>query len=140
MDIYLSTKPTKQDLSTLFDVELPIVILQDWNDEQAKSLEPVHTIIVADNRSEFPYGLSFQHQADDQESWLLNCARTLSVRLGCRALYTGNPVEPDNPFLCVVFDCGQAFLADDQDSVLAEGRGTPVSIIRRMPELDAETA
>jgi hypothetical protein len=140
LDVYLSAKPGAQDLSTLFDVELPIAIVQDWNDEQAQGLEPVHTVILTENRSEFPYGLSFQDQGDDQESWLLNCARTLSARLGCRTLYTGNPVEPDNPFLCVVFDSGLAFLADDQDSILAEGRGTPVSIIRRMPELDAEAA
>jgi hypothetical protein len=140
MDVYLSAKPSVQDLSTLFDVELPIVIVQDWNDEQAQALEPVHTVILTENRSEFPYGLSFQDQGGDQESWLLNCARTLSVRLGCRTLYTGNPAEPDNPFLCVVFDCDQAFLADDQDSVLAEGQGRPVRIIRRMPELDAKAA
>ena len=121
----------------MFDVELPIRILEGWNDEEARRLEPVHTVILTENKSEFPFGLSFQAQGKDHEDWLLQRARTLSVQLGCRTLYSGNPVEPNNPVLCIVFDSGQAFLADDEGSVLAEGRGGPVSIIRRLPELDA---
>lgn len=140
MDIFLSAKPNVQDLSALFEVELPVIILEDWNDKQARGLEPVHTVILTENRSEFPFGLSFQDQGNDHENWLLQCARTLSVQLGCRTLYSGNPVEPDNPFLCIVFDSGQAFLADDEGSTLAEGRGSPVNIIRRIPELDAKAA
>jgi hypothetical protein len=140
MDVFLSAKPSVQDLSALFEVDLPVVVLEDWNDEHSRGLDPVHTVILTENRSEFPFGLSFQDQEDDQESWLRNTARTLSVQLGCKTLYTGNPVEPENPFLCVVFDSGQAFLADDEGSILAEGRGGRVKIIRRIPELDAAAA
>jgi hypothetical protein len=140
MDVFLSAKPTVKDLSSLFEVNLPVVVLKDWDDERARELGSVHTVILTENRSEFPYGLSFQQQKEDQESWLLSCARSLSVQLRCRALYTGNPVNPDNPFLCVVFDSGRAFLADDEGSFLAEGRGGPVNILRRLPELDASTA
>ena len=140
MDIFLSVKPSAGDLSGLFEVELPIEILQDWSDEKARRLEPVHTVILTENASEFPFGLSFQPQGNEHEDWLLASARTLSVQLCCRTLYSGNPVEPDNPFLCIVFDSGRAFLADDEGSALAEGRGGPVSIVRRMPELDADSA
>jgi hypothetical protein len=140
MDIFLSAKPTVKDLSPLFEVDLPVVVLEDWDDERARELDAVHTVIRTENRSEFPYGLSFQEQTEDQERWLLSCARTLSVELGCLVLYTGNPVQPDNPFLCVVFDSGRAFLADDEGSILAEGQGGPVNILRRLPELDASLA
>ncbi len=140
MDIFLTVKPSVEALSSLFEVDLPVVVLEDWDDDQARGLGSVHTVILTENRSEFPYGLSFQPQNEDQESWLLSCARTLSVQLGCRVLYTGNPVEPDNPFLCVVFDSGRAFLADDEGTVLAEGQGGPVNILRRLPELDASPA
>lgn len=140
MDIFLSAKPTVKDLSSLFEVDLPVVVLEDWDDERAREFGSVHTVILTENRSEFPYGLSFQEQTVDQEKWLLSCAKTLSVELGCRVLYTGNPVQPDNPFLCVVFESGQAFLADDEGSILAEGRGGPVSILGRLPELDASSA
>ncbi|HQT26872.1 MAG TPA: hypothetical protein PLK99_09805 [Burkholderiales bacterium] len=137
MDIFLSVKPAVADIASLFEVELPVVVLDDWDDERARELGATHTVILTENRSEFPYGLSFQEQTEDQENWLLNCARKLSVNLGCRVLYTGNPVEPDNPFLCVVFDSGQAYLADDEGSMLAEGEGGPVDMLRRLPELDA---
>ena len=140
MDIYLSAKPTVKDLSALFEVDLPVVVLDDWDDERAREFGSAHTVIFTENRSEFPYGLAFQEQTEDQESWLLSCARKLSVGLGCRVLYTGNPVQPDNPFLCVVFDSGQAFLANDEGSILAEGQGGPVNILRRLPELDAPLA
>jgi hypothetical protein len=140
MDIFLSAKPTVKHLSSLFEVDLPVVVLEDWDDERARDFGSVHTVILAENRSEFPYGLSFQEQTENQESWLLSCARKLSVELGCRVLYTGNPVQPDNPFFCVVFDSGQAFLADDEGSILAEGQGGPVKILRRLPELDASLA
>lgn len=137
MDIFLSARPGVQDLSALFEVDLPVVVLDDWNDAHSRETAPVHTVILTENHSEFPFGLSFQDQQSDQESWLVNCARTLSVTLGCRTLYTGNPVDPDNPFLCVVFDSGQAYLADDEGSALAEGQGGPVKVIRRLPELDS---
>ena len=137
MDIFLSVKPAVADLSPLFDVDLPVVILEDWDDERAREIGAAHTVILTENRSEFPYGLSFQEQTEDQENWLLCSARKLSVNLKCRVLYTGNPVEPDNPFLCVVFDSGLAYLADDEGSMLAEGRGNPVNILQRLPELDA---
>lgn len=140
MDIFLSVRPAVADLSSLFEADLPVVVLEDWDDERARELGAVHTVILTENRSEFPYGLSFQEQTDDQENWLLSRARRLSADLGCRVLYTGNPVEPDNPFLCVVFDSGRAFLADDEGSMLAEGRGGPVRMLRRLPELDAPTA
>ena len=140
MDIFLSAKPTVADLSPLFEVDLPLVVLENWDDERARELGSVHTVILTENQSEFPYGLSFQEQSEDQENWLLSCAKRLSVDLGCRVLYTGNPVEPDNPFLCVIFDSGEAFLADDEGSMLAEGYGGPVNILRRLPELDASTA
>lgn len=140
MDIFLSAKPTVTDLSSLFEVDLPVVVLEDWDDERARQLGSAHTVILTENQSEFPYGLSFQQQTEDQENWLLNCAKKLSVDLGCRVLYTGNPVQPDNPFLCVIFDSGQAFLADDEGSMLAEGHGGPVNILRRLPKLDASNA
>jgi hypothetical protein len=137
MDIYLSVKPSVADLSSLFEVDLPVVLLDDWDDERARNLAAAHTVILAENKSEFPCGLSFQDQTENQEYWLMESARRLSVKLGCRALYTGNPVEPENPFLCVVFDSGRAYLADDEGSMLAEGRGGPVRMLKRLPELDA---
>lgn len=140
MDIFLTVKPAVADLAPLFEVNLPVVVLDDWDDERARELGSAHTVILTENGSEFPCGLSFQDQAEDQEEWLLNSARKLSVNLGCRALYTGNPVEPENPFLCVVFDSGRAYLADDEGSMLAEGRGGEVRMIRRLPELDAPEA
>ena len=140
MDIFLTAKPTVTDLSSLFDVDWPVLVLGDWDDERAREFGSAHTVILTENRSEFPYGLSFQAQTEDQESWLLSSARKLSVGLGCQVLYTGNPVQSDNPFLCVVFDSGQAFLADDEGSILAEGQGGPVKILRRLPELDASPA
>lgn len=138
MDIYLTVKPAAAtDLAQLFAVDLPVVMLEDWDDERVREIGAAHTVILTENKSEFPYGLSFQEQTDDQENWLLDSARKLSVKLRCRVLYTGNPVEPDNPFLCVVFDSGLAYLADDEGSMLAEGRGGEVNILRRLPELDA---
>lgn len=137
MDIYLSVKPTASDLAPLFEMDLPIVLLEDWDDDRARETGSAHTVILTGNKSEFPYGLSFQDQAEDQESWLLNSARKLSMKLGCRTLYTGNPVEPDNPFFCVVFDSGEAYLADEEGSMLGEGRGGAVKMLRRLPELDA---
>lgn len=140
MDIFLSIRPTANDLSSLFDVELPVNILKDWNDELAGDVGAVHTVILTENQSEFPYGLSFQEQIENQETWLLDSARKLSVTLNCRSLYTGNPLEPNNPFLCIVFDSGQAYLADDLGSILAEGKGGPVNLLRRLPDLDASAA
>ena len=140
MDIFLSTRPTADDLSAIFEVDLPVNILKDWNDELAGKIGSVHTVILSENQSEFPYGLSFQEHNGNQESWLLNCARKLSVALNCRALYTGNPMEPTNPFLCIVFDSGQAYLADDQGSILVEGKDGLVNILRRLPDLDAPAA
>ena len=139
MDIFLSTKPSAKNLSDLFEVNLPVVLLEGWDDERARELGSVHTVILTENRSEFPFGLSFQNQDQDQESWLLNGARALSKQLGCQTLFTGNPVNSNNPFLCAVFDCGRAYLADDEGSVLAEGKGGPVNILRRLPELDAQS-
>lgn len=140
MDIYLSIEPCLDDLAFLFEVELPVKVLTDWNDALAIETGCVHTVVFSANSSEFPVGLSFQQQSGDHEQWLLKAARSLSIRLRCRSLYTGNPVEPDNPFLCVVFDSGKAFLADDEGTELSEGTGKLVHTIKRIPELDAGVA
>ncbi len=137
MDIFLSIEPTAEQLSALFDDNLPVEILRDWDDEQARQFAAKHVVILTNNPSEFPFGLSFQAQGGDHERWLLNAARTLSVALDCDTVFAGDPSESDNPFLCVVFKSGAAFLADDEDSMLSEGRGGPVQILRPAPEIES---
>lgn len=115
-------------------------MLEDWSDEQAEQFVNEHLVVLQRNASEFPFGLSFQEQGDEHELWLRGAAGHLSVTLNCATLYTGNPFEPDNPFYCIVFESGRAYLADDEGSTLAEGEGGPVTIIRRAPELDVARA
>lgn len=138
MEIFLSVKPSPADLAGLFESDSPVVFAPAWH-LVAEHERHHNVVVVSENPSEFPIGLEFRPQSNDEEEqdiWLIIVARRLSQKLRCRTLFLGNPVEPEHPYLDVVFDCGLAFLADDMDSVWANEGDGPIRIIERLPQWD----
>ncbi len=135
MDLFLDIEPNLAALSALFGDKFEVVIVEQW-DPQDFALDR-HVVQRCSNDSEFPVGLGFAHACEDPERWLLEGARSLSLQLNCRCLYTGAPGTQGNPFHCVLFDNGVAWLADDRDSRLSGDGEGPVRLLRRLPDLDA---
>ncbi|MDF1824160.1 MAG: hypothetical protein P1U68_05940 [Verrucomicrobiales bacterium] len=132
MDLFLSKKPDEELLSRIVSDVRPVVFISDWISSPLS--EEHHVIVLSQNKSEFPWGLSFGKEADDQEAWLLSAAWNLSILAGCRTLYTGSPLERAKPWHCIVFDQGRAFLADDSETRLMGDGEQEVNILRRLDQ------
>lgn len=137
MDIFLTKKPNLHHFESVFGDDKSVLIIDGW-DAVPEDYCGTHLVMMSENESEFPIGLSFQSEQNDLENWLLNAARYLSVMLACRSLYTGSPLEGTNPYHSIVFMSGKAFLADDCDTKLAGEGEASVRIIRGVPKLDSK--
>lgn len=138
MDIFLTEKPSLHHLSSLFDDEKPVAIIDSW-EADPETASSSHIVVMRENTSEFPVGLAFQGQPGDQERWLLDAARRLSVLLECQSLYTGSPLEGAMQHHSIVFVSGKAFLASDYGTNLANEGEALVKLLRRVPKLDAKS-
>ena len=134
MDICTSVKPSATALAQIYDNDRRIVIESDWN---SSTFPPdANVLMLTENDSEYPFGLSFAHACADLETWLLNAARKLSVSMHCQTVYSGSPLADAKPYHCIMFDCGKAYLADDMETKLAGDGDRALQILRRVKELD----
>ena len=138
MDIFTEIKPTTEVIESLYKDGKPVEIIGEWESVNLEELELKHYVVLSENDSEFQFELEFQHGADatEHEKWLMHSAKILSVKLSCKVIYPGNIIDPDNPWLSTVFDCGKAYLADTSNSKLENDGKEKVKIMRALPELD----
>lgn len=138
-DICLSQQITLGDITAHFREIFPTIAI-DFRDLQ--NPDSWHacdiTVSIDENLSEFPCGLCVGARVIDRsigEIWLRELARTLSIRLQCQVWYGGGFGEYDSETHCIVWISGEAFLADDHDSLLFGGDGGAVKILHPLPEL-----
>jgi hypothetical protein len=89
---------------------------------------------IVDNPSEFPCGLCVGVNLTDAsrvEDWLRELARLLSIEFECRVVCDGSPFGDDqSPYWVIVWDAGEPYLGDDVHSLLGDGEGGSVRIVR----------
>lgn len=93
-------------------------------------------VVVTANQSEFPCGLSIMAQLKPQagrEIWLCGLAKALSDQLEARVCCDGTRVgESGSPYCSLIWDKGSPYLADDFETMLGDGEGGPLRVIRRL--------
>ena len=141
MDIALSKHVTPEDLQAGLSALLPgrvVHIFQDMADAPWPAFDVA--VSIHDNPSEYPCGLSVLVALIDEAgsaAWLRELARQLSIKFACRVICDGSEFGDDNsPFWSIVWDAGDAYLADDCNTIFADGEGGPVKIMRRLPTLE----
>lgn len=142
MDLFFDVKPSPSDFNDLFNSPLPVMFVHCLSEVTEQQCQNNHVVVCEQNTSEFPFGCGFSMQEQDEdenELWLMLVARNLSVRLNCKSLYTGCPVDITNPYYCVIFEAGSAYLGDDMGTILMDEGDRPIEIIKRLPILDCPT-
>ena len=93
--------------------------------------------IRSDSGSEYPTGISLHAEltpGSDRETWLREVSRCLSEHLHVRTIFDGSPFgDSDAPVWWLVWDAGQALLADDSNSIFADSGDGMVRIVRVLP-------
>jgi len=93
---------------------------------------------VRENKSEFPLVIDLNYKCSNGYQCYrknLHFAKELSILLKCKTICGGDGSYPgdNNPFWCVIWDNGRAYLADDCDSVFGgDEDGGEVKIVRRI--------
>jgi hypothetical protein len=94
------------------------------------------TVILHRNPSEFPVLLDVMPDPPDEPSVYrgqLRLAEFLSARLGCRTICDGSAHgDEPSPYWAIIWDSGEAYLADDANTVFVDGEGGPVRVVRRL--------
>lgn len=112
---------------------LSVAVRDTW-----EAVEPGLDVVLVrqPNDSEFPCGLSAGVKLEDGrdlEAWLRGLARALGERLATSAICDGSPYgDTTAPYWSVIWRDGEAYLGDDAETTLADGRGGPVRIVRRL--------
>ncbi len=79
-------------------------------------------------------GIPFQH-------WLIELARLLSVEFECETLCDGTNFGPDDsPYWSILWNKGEAFLADDSETDRPDQEVGPIRIIEPLPHLDLQVS
>ena len=138
MDIGIASQLTIADLQAALVAILPgcdVAVV-----ESHKALLGVTGDVIAvrvTSRSEFPTGISVNARLApgcDFEDWLRELARCLSEKLQARTICDGSPFgDSAAPYWSIVWESGQAFLADDCGTAFGDGEGGPVRIVRPLP-------
>lgn len=138
MDIGLGSDFSIDDLRAAFAKVLPgcwIDVVETIGDASNAACDVL--VIRSTNASEFPTGVSVNAKLQpgrDYEAWLREIARCLSETLATRTIFDGSPYgDTGAPYWSLVWDSGAPFLADDHETVFADGAGGPVQIIRPLP-------
>lgn len=135
MDIGASTILMPATLRKILASALPLCSVEVTDSDF--SAPPADVVVaITRNRSEFPMSIDVVVSLVDGVSpqrWLLELSRRISVAASCRTICDGTGFGDDpSPYWSIVWDNGMAHLADDVDSVIADGDGRPVRLIRRL--------
>jgi hypothetical protein len=90
------------------------------------------------NKSEFPFGLSIQKypkqiNTENFQQMTVLLSYYLSKCFNCLSICDGTGYGDHNsPYLSIIWDTEIAFLADDSDTLFADGEGGKVKIIKKL--------
>lgn len=135
-DIALGKPLSGDDIRGFFDAafaSLVVAVASSWED-----IEPPFDVAVVlhPNESEFPCGLevtAHMQPGRDFEAWLRGLAKALGDDFGVPAFCDGTPFgDTPSPYWGLVWDGGEAYLADDLKTKLADGEGGHVKIVRKL--------
>ncbi len=133
-DLALGKHLSRDDLGRFLHALLPGVHVEVLDDGEVPNLDfDVHVSIEL-NASEFPLGLCIlvaMRSGRDMEAWLGGVARALSNHFDARSICDGTRYGDSRaPYWSLIWDQGVAYLADDCDSLFADGEGGAVRVVR----------
>lgn len=135
MDIGLSRQITVSELESVLRARLPASTVRVYAavEDLSEAASDI-TVVMVENPSEFPVGLDIGvalGEGRNMQHWLLGLACVLSIGLACRTICDGTGFGDDeSPYWSVIWEWGVPYLADDMNSMLCDGEGGPVRIIR----------
>jgi hypothetical protein len=110
------------------------VIVQDVDEDMPSEFDVC--VSTGRNSSEFPLGLlvvAAMRPGADYEVWLQGLARALSACFAVRSICDGSRYgKSASPCWSILWDRGVPHLADDSETVWADGEGGPVRIVRAL--------
>lgn len=107
-----------------------------WEIEDADQLDD-HSICFSlmKNESEFPIMIEITRTPDqDNEEREQYLAKIISDRLNCKTITNyKDPNKPkDYPYDSIIFENGHAYLANDDNTIWADGEGGNVEVVRQI--------
>lgn len=134
MDIGIAKKLTALELSGILTLlfQGAVVAVVDHYEEIGVDADVL--VVRSESNSEFPTGIALHANVapeDDYGRWLIEVARQLSAILGVRTICDGSLYGDDeSPYWSLLWESGQAMLADDCDTAYSGDGLKPVRIVR----------